>query len=496
MKYIIVLLAILLSFSFSFGSTSANINFNIDVLWTFQKIISFLYLLFWPLIFISSKLLSNDFVYGTAFGLDIILRKLWQVVRVIANYMIWFIFLFSIFIYFFKSNSNLSWKSLFPKIIIAWIVINLSWFLIAALISLSTVLIYGFSGLAISFKENIATIWNQENKIIIPKTVFSGTKIFVEVNNNKYEPCIFKINENWQLASKPANPPCFTLDWGKYNFYDANWQKVNLDNNSLNTFSFSKDLILINLAKYLYTHFFVINTKSNSALAVIYFSKLFLFFVLLVPLVVLSIILFIRVLYLWIIIPFSPIIFWAHILWITPQEYKNKFSEIISLIFQPAYVIFMLWLWFVFIEAIYQMEPWKDQSKFAKVFDLKEEKNKLKIWEYVVLEWSKWNWETLDWTSWWNILDYISWLMVNILAWFVLWTLVFTALKANVFTKKVSQVVDTYAKQTLRTLPILPDWQSYYSLKEALSKARTNIPQRLKEDQYINLISSFKQNKK
>ena len=492
MKYLVVFLTILFSFSFSFATTSANINFDIDILWMFQKIVSFLYLIFWPLIFIASKLLSNDFVYGSAFWLDQILWKLWQVVRVLANYVIWFVFLFSIFIYFFKSESNLSWKKLFPKIIIAWIVINLSWFIISALISLSTVLIYWFSSLAISFKENIANVWNQETKIVIPTTVFSGTKIFIKANNTKYEPCVFKINKEWILAKSPANPPCFSLNWWKYVFYNENWQKVSLSSDSLNTFSFSKDIILVNLAKYLYTHFFVVNTKSNSGLAIIYFSKLFLFFIILVPLLVLSVILFIRVLYLWIIIPFSPIIFWAYILGIVPWEYKSKFTEIISLIFQPAYVIFMLGIWFVFIEAVYQMEPWKNQAKFSKTFELKEKwENKLAIWEYIVIEWSKWNWETSDWTSWWNILDYISWLIVNILAWFILWTLVFTALKSNTFTKKISQAVDTYAKQTLKTLPILPDWQSYYSLKEAWNRASINIPKSKLDEQYANLNAAF-----
>jgi hypothetical protein len=68
----------------------------------FQELVKILYLFFWPLLVLAGKLLDNSLVYGYPFHLDIVLWKLWQVVRVFANYLIGFVFLLSIFIYFFK----------------------------------------------------------------------------------------------------------------------------------------------------------------------------------------------------------------------------------------------------------------------------------------------------------------------------------------------------------------------------------------------------------
>jgi hypothetical protein len=82
--------------------------------------------------------------------------------------------------------------------------------------------------------------------------------------------------------------------------------------------------VLFSFFRYIYTQYFTVNAKSSSGLAIIYLSKLFVFFVLIVPLVLLAVILMVRVLILWVVIPFSPLIFGGYILGLVPGEYKSK----------------------------------------------------------------------------------------------------------------------------------------------------------------------------
>jgi len=181
-----------------------------------------------------------------------------------------------------------------------------------------------------------------------------------------------------------------------------------------------------------------------------------------------------------------------------PSDYKNKVTDIISLIFQPAYVMFMLAIGFVLIEAVYQMEPAKNKEKFYKTFNVEEVKwkNEVKIWDVAVIQWSVGNWEFANWTSWWNFFDYFSWFMINLLAGFVLWSLVFTALKSNKFTEKVATTVDTYVKKTAETLPILPGKQSLASLQQTWQTVSTNLPSQAIGSQFTNLEKIVKNSKK
>jgi len=333
--------------------------------------------------------------------------------------------------------------------------------------------------------------------VLILPLVFDGKKLYVKINNQKYEPCVFSVNKKGSISSKPVNWPCFALHWWTYVFYskEGTIQKNVVPNKHI---KIPQNTVLFSFFKYMYTQFFVSNNLSNTGLAIIYFSKLFLFFILLVPLVVLAIILMIRVVILWVVIPFSPLIFSAYILWTMPSDYKNKVTDIISLIFQPAYVMFMLAIGFVLIEAVYQMEPAKNREKFYKTFNVEEIKwkNEMRVWDVAMIQRDVGNWKFANWTSWSSFFDYFSWFLVNLLAGFVLWSLVFTALKSNKFTEKVASTIDTYVKKTAETLPILPGKQSLASLQQTWSTISRNLPSQAIGSQFTNLEEIVKNNKK
>lgn len=108
------------------------------------------YVLLYPVIFLAWKLVDNSFVYWEVFGFDAVLWKLWNMVRNFANFWLWFIFLYYIFRFLIKNDKNKDWKRLIWRAMIAWIGIQASWFIMAALIDVSTILIYWIWGLPLS----------------------------------------------------------------------------------------------------------------------------------------------------------------------------------------------------------------------------------------------------------------------------------------------------------------------------------------------------------
>ena len=430
-------------------------------------------------------------------------------VRVFANYIIWFVFLASIFIYFFKSDSNLSWKKIFPKVVIAAIVVNMSWFLLAALIDISSIFILAFWWLANQVKGVVAKVEKTENKSfnMLPLIIDTdGTGfIYVKLKDTKYYPCIFKVLTWWKVDTKPANPPCFTFYGWTFKIYKNKKSKWEVSDPWFIRIKASSVGVFMSLFRYLNVDFFVTNTTSSTNLALLYFVKFLLFFVLLVPFVLLVIILFIRLIILWIVIPFSPLILWLYTLWLLPWEWKTKFKDILGLIFQPAYVMFMMAIWFLFIQAVYVMIPSKNwgtdklqTDKIMKTFKITEEGDKIIIDNSIVIAGDKnTNWaEENMWTAR-EIVQYFFWLLANMIAAFVLWTLVFVAFKSSKFTEKIATSVDTYVKKTIETAPIIPvaGWQSIASLWTTWSQIR-KYPEQRAAQQTAKLRDAFKDENK
>jgi len=508
MKKVLFVVLFLLFSWFVFADWTVNTWIWVNILVGFQKIVQILYLLFWPLLFLASKLVSNAWVYGGSFWIDVILWKMWQTVRVFANYIIWFIFLVSIFVYFFKSESNLSWKKIFPKIVIAAIVVNLSWFIIAVLIDLSSILILAFWWLATQIKWVIDKYEKKQWKsfTMIPLVIDTDSSswfLYVKINWQKYVPCIFQVLTWWKIDHKPANPPCFTFNWWNFKIYknkNSNWE---LANKELIHIKSSSVWVFVSIFRYLSTILFISNTTSSTNIALLYFVKLILFFVLLIPFILLVILLFVRLIMLWLFIPFSPILFSMQILWLLPWEWKKKFNDILGLIFQPAYVMLMMGIGFIFLESIYAMIPkdekWLDLKQANNVFHVKsiDEKKEKKVIinnSLVLIQDKSSNWKEKNMLS--DILQYFYWFIANMLWAFVLWSLVFVAFKSNKFTEKIATAVDTYVKKTVETYPILPVawWQSVMSLAKTWEQIQRYPEQKAAQDT-SKLVNSFKDKK-
>ncbi len=489
-KYILSLIIILFSLVWvTYWESNVTVNSSFSSwLDTLHNLLTTLYLIIRPFLIIWWKFLSNTFVYGSAFGIDNVLWKLWQLVRTFTNYIIWFIFLFSIFIYFFKWDSKYSWKKLLPKIVIAWVVVNMSWFLLAVLLDFSTILLvaawgiwHQFTSIAQKTDSNI-----KKDIIQLPITFNVDTNpkkmISVKIDKKDYYQCIY-----WS-GWKVWNAPCLSNLWWKFVILNKDKKEnkdltAKLQKKGISTkdIDYSSVWQLFSLFRYMNTAFLTDNTNSLSQVAVLTILKLILLIVLIIPFILLAVILVIRVLILWVVIPMSPIILWAYILWIWDSQIKWKLKDIISLIFQPVYVVFMLSIWFIFIQAVNTMIPSpekKDKKTILRQLQfIPEWKNGISLWwlAQIQVKYDKGNGKTTNSADPKNILAYFSWIVANLLSAIIMWMLVFTALKSNKWTKQISSTVETYAQKAVTTTPIIAG-QSIDSIKQVVGWLESGLP--------------------
>ena len=120
------------------------------------------YVLLYPILILAWALVNNSWVYAEVFQFDAVLWKLWNIVRNLANYALWLIFVFKIFQYLIDEKK--AWKlfDIIKSSLIAWIGIQASWFLLAVLIDISNVLTYSVGWLPIHILGT-QDLWDETN---------------------------------------------------------------------------------------------------------------------------------------------------------------------------------------------------------------------------------------------------------------------------------------------------------------------------------------------
>lgn len=120
------------------------------------------YVLLYPILILAWALVNNSWVYAEVFKFDAVLWQLWNIVRNLANYALWFIFVFKIFQYLVDQKKAGKIKDILQSSLIAWIWIQASWFLLAVLIDISNVLTYSVGWLPIHILGT-KDLWNETN---------------------------------------------------------------------------------------------------------------------------------------------------------------------------------------------------------------------------------------------------------------------------------------------------------------------------------------------
>lgn len=192
-----------------------------DKIYIYNSILNGLYLLIWPALALAWFALDNSMVYWSLFGLDAPLFLIWNIIKNIANFILWFMVLFEILKNFFTTGEQ--GKKAFDvikKALIAWVLIQASWFLMWAIIDISTIATYSVGGMPITI---LGWSDNQCKALADIRTLPIGTKVdFTASNQNStidngfqyyyyinkddgtktyFSPCEF-YNDRWVIGQK------------------------------------------------------------------------------------------------------------------------------------------------------------------------------------------------------------------------------------------------------------------------------------------------------
>ncbi len=145
-------------------------------------------------------LVDNTLAYGEAFGLDGILWNLWNICKNISNFAIGAVFLFSIFRYILQQKGEL--KNVIKNCLIAGVLVQISWFLVATLIDVSTIATYGIWGLPLTLSKDASSTSSQKEKFT---TLWEH--LVIDSNDLDHTFNVFLTTKGWNAIS-----PCNTVE--------------------------------------------------------------------------------------------------------------------------------------------------------------------------------------------------------------------------------------------------------------------------------------------
>lgn len=314
-------------------------------LWNLWRLCSWVWII---LSNFAGVLMTNTLVYWEFIWLDSFLWKIWQMSRSIANYALWFFFIYYIFRYIFSPWEKNPLNKI-KDLLVASVLVQASWFLVMVLVDLSTILLATVSSFPAQIMNTSAFTSNAVNTEIKKNPVLKNNKSVIKVNafSDSY---LKEANTKWYTVEEasseaPSEADTITIDsllpsasnlWGPFVylwFTALNAQDYMF--REMPTAASCKDKI----------EKVIINMIVESWVLIFYSLSLMLLIIMLIM----------RLWYLWVIIALSPIIV---LLSYTDVIKKDSFDDIFDLkkslmiIFQP--VIYWLWigLMFLFIVTI------------------------------------------------------------------------------------------------------------------------------------------------
>ena len=114
---------------------------------------------------LAGKLMTNDFVYGAFLHMDVYLWKIWNIMKNFANFALLALVLGSI-IKSLTGKEALDVKKILTNTLLAGILIQASWFLMGAIVDISTVATASISSFPMTFLNNDVNLKNEINKKI------------------------------------------------------------------------------------------------------------------------------------------------------------------------------------------------------------------------------------------------------------------------------------------------------------------------------------------
>lgn len=192
---------LIFGFVFVAQAYAATDDITSNIAWFFDLILAIASWIWIILATMAGKLMTNDLLYWSFFHLDASLWTLWNIIKNFANFALWFIVLFAILKNIISPFSKWSdkWKpiSVIKNTLIAGILIQSSWFLMWAVVDLSTIMTSAIGSFPAQF---IAS--DQEFQWDMQKSLWSLTKwkfIFDPANTGAIA--------KWEPTSKLSDDP-------------------------------------------------------------------------------------------------------------------------------------------------------------------------------------------------------------------------------------------------------------------------------------------------
>lgn len=275
---------------------------------------------------IAGKVMTNDLVYGEFLKLDTILWQMRVVARQIATFAIGFLFLYQVLVFIFNpSESSPSFiKQKLWYLILGWVLIQMSWFLLWALLDLSTIATAGIGSMPSSVFNQMP--WLQQVAVTTSANLSERYVFNTEATDNfsRIQPQGEKWVNDAESIMDILTPSTDSLSWPLI-FLGASLFSFQ-DFTSLQDFQ-PKSVAPKDLPSYLAT-------------VLIKFGVILMYSVALLLLVLINVF---RVVTLWIVIPFSPLLIIA---WVFKQSWVNNdvgsqwwlgtFTDVLKIIFAPT----------------------------------------------------------------------------------------------------------------------------------------------------------------
>lgn len=202
--------------------------------------------------------------------------------------------------------------------------------------------------------------------------------------------------------------------------------------------------------------------------------KIVFWLALIIPLFALAIIMVVRVVILWLVIVFAPILTLAVAFWLEEKlqwlSDKVSIKNIISLIFLPTFAAFGISISIVFLSLLSNIgtieskawvpEQWTkqlDQCSNDALTVLGLKRSESPQWKtYQITAWSSLSMRESLRNTGANIVNIMSWLIVNSFWVALMRMVVFMTLKSNDFTKGIVDGIEGAAKSFMSTVPLIP----------------------------------------
>ena len=362
--FVFIILWFFLWSSFAASDSSSKMSLESELIYLVNIMISILSRLWVLLATLAGKLMTNELVYWSFMNMDQVLWNLWNVVKNLANFTLWFLLIFTIVKNIFgvvKDDAKPLKNAIdtIKNLLIAGVLVQMSWFLVWAAFDLSAVATAAVGSIPSQIISNDTSNLQRNMKELIWSKY---TKLKVDFSQSD----TVKAIKTWEMTEDDVKqfvdmvtPSANSVIWPLIFLWGSVFDLFEASDTSRNTSNATKrsDLFLT-----IWVNWFVVLTFTVM-LAFMFLFNLF------------------RVITLWIVIPLSPFIILLKVF--DPQKSKLKnlrkpgsFWDVLSLwnvlklIFKPVYMVLVLSIILIVMTLVKWVAKHNDWDLHADTYNI------------------------------------------------------------------------------------------------------------------------------